>query len=46
MRKWGAIITAFYALIVAGLLVPVGTSPLDKGDPSLERVRGALLFTV
>jgi hypothetical protein len=36
MRKWGAIIIVFYALIIAGLLVPVGTALLDKGRPHVQ----------
>jgi hypothetical protein len=40
MRKWGAIVTAFYALLLLGLLVPVGTSLLDKGGPHLSGAYG------
>lgn len=36
MRKWGVVIAAMYALILLGLLVPVGTALLDKGGPHLE----------
>jgi hypothetical protein len=36
MRKWGTVVTAFYALIVVGLLVPVAMHLADKNSRVLD----------